>query len=362
MAKRDPAKTALNKQIADLSAKLKPLEKYAVAALGKKDVLGLHAKIGSKNAEFIDVQHEVILSPEAYVSLWIRGLMKEVDRRRPCDASDPYAEIVRTMKTNKRFKEYVTLFLKRTYLRNHESLSKVRPHVQESEMWIGQKNADYGLLITPRFVGGEWENDKSEIRHFTPLYWSIGHILETGFVVPGSKNKIEFSTIKGYLSFFRNTLVRNSGSRHELAIADRYVDYVMNSASPKTAPLLIPELRYNGRAAKHEYRLDFTLIDPYSMKKVGFELSPWSTHGKLTNTKQKSPGRINAEAKANFEREMKKQKDYFRRHRIYALIYTDSDLADPDKLFGEIKKFLVPHQIARQLEVLAFDELDRFEL
>jgi len=61
------------------------------------------------------------------------------------------------------------------------------------------------------------------------------------------------------------------------------------------------------------------------MDKVGFELSPWSTHGRLA-TKGKSAKDINAEALANFEKEMAKLKSFFKKHGIYALIYTNSDL------------------------------------
>jgi hypothetical protein len=70
------------------------------------------------------------------------------------------------------------LFLKRSYLKHFDELSRVRPHLTESEIWIGQNKADYGLLITPRYVNGVWENDRSEIRHFPKLYWTIGHVLE----------------------------------------------------------------------------------------------------------------------------------------------------------------------------------------
>lgn len=80
---------------------------------------------------------------------------------------------------------------------------KKRPKKEEAALWIGQTNASYGLLITPRFKNGEWENDVSEIRHFKPNYWTIGHVLETGLVVPHSPQRIEFFTIEQYLVFFK---------------------------------------------------------------------------------------------------------------------------------------------------------------
>ncbi len=103
------------------------------------------------------------------------------------------------------------------------------------------------------------------------------------------------------------------------------------------------------------------MIDPYTMQKIGFELSPWSSHGELTGIKGKTQAQVNAEARANFEKEMKKHKDYFRKHGVYALIYTDNDLADPDVLFEELRQYLVPTKISHQLEIHALDELHRFK-
>ena len=55
------------------------------------------------------------------------------------------------------------------------------------------------------------------------------------------------------------------------------VKLVRAAKEPLKVPLLIPEYRYEGRLPKHKYRLDFTIINPDTMDKVGFELSPWST-------------------------------------------------------------------------------------
>ena len=59
----------------------------------------------------------------------------------------------------------------------------------------------------------------------------------------------------------------------EKQIAAKYADYVMSQSNPSAVPLLIPEYRYLGREKKHEYRLDFSVINPISLDKVGFELS-----------------------------------------------------------------------------------------
>jgi hypothetical protein len=226
----------------------------------------------------------------------------------------------------------------------------------ESAIWIGQNNADYGLLITPRFVKGMWENDRSEIRHFPKLYWTIGHVLEAGLVVQGDPDRITFNSIEQYLRFFKNALVRASGSPYEKAIASAYVEFVRSAKDPEKVPLLIPEFRYEGADAKHRYRLDFRIIDPFTMQKIGYELSPWSTHGYLSKLKGLTQAEINEMAKDNFE-EMTKHRSFFKKHSIYALIYTDAQFKDINGIFGDMKQYLEPVDKVVQLD---FHLLDKF--
>lgn len=84
---------------------------------------------------------------------------------------------------------------------------------------------------------------------------------------------------------------------------------------------MIPEFRYEGIDVQHIYRLDFTIIEAKDLNKIGFELSPWSSHGYISKTKQMTQAEINEIAKDNFEKEMKKHKDFFKKHGIFNLIY-----------------------------------------
>lgn len=161
---------------------------------------------------------------------------------------------------------------------------------------------------------------------------------------------MKFATIDDYLSFFQKVLVRPSGSAYEKQIASLYAEYVKAYDKPEEVPLLIPELRYNGKEKKHRFRLDFCIINPITLNKVGIELSPWSTHGKLTGTKNKTQKEINEEAKSNFEKEAEKHRSYFQKHAISTLIYTDGPLADIPTLFDEIKNYLTLKPETRQLE------------
>ena len=350
MAKRDPEKTARNKIIEDLTNQLKKIEDRVLKVTGFHNVHSLNAKLGGKHADFIDIQNEVIHSSDHFISLYLEGFKNFIDRGGYYITQSNQYETYQLLRKYPIFQEYFDLFMKRTYLRNIDSLSKKRPRVEDAEIWIGQENASYGILVTPRFVNGKWENDKSEIRHFKPRYWTVGHILATGLVIPNEEEKITFSNFDEYLNFFKNVIVRNSGSPYEREIAKRYCEYVKASEHPEHVPLLIPEFRYGGIEKKHKYRLDFTIIEPQELTKIGFEISPWSSHGYLSKTKKMTQKEINEIAKGNFEKEMKKHKDFFRRFGVIVLIYTDSDLLDMDSVFGDISRYLLPKNIGTQIK------------
>jgi hypothetical protein len=351
MAKRDPRKTARNKMVEAMQEDLREILPKVLEETGIRDESSLNAKIGHKTNFVIDLKNEVINSPEHYVTLWTEGFKRILD-----DGSDPSFEwLFKQVKRSKPLKKYLDTFLRRSYLKHYEELYKMRPQVEEAEVWIGENHADYGLLVSPRFANGQWENDKSEIRHFPHRYFSIGHALATGLVIPGKKAKIGFNSVEDYLNFFEHVLVRKTASSHQKAIAELYCDFVRDSDNPESIPLLIPEFRYEGREAKHKYRLDFCVIDADTMDKVGFELSPWSTHGKLA-TVGKTQKQINDEARDNFEKEMAKHKSFFKKHGIFALIYTDQDLAHAKDISADITTYLEPRAPAKQLSFHLLDE------
>jgi hypothetical protein len=350
MAKRDKEKTARNKRIKEISEILNGMLEDVLWITGYSSQQSLHAKIGGKHAQFYDVRNIVIHSPEQYQSIWLDGLMSYLNQLSYKEQSNNY-ELLNNMQESKEVMNYVMLFLERSYLKHYDELSKVRPKQDEAMIWIGQNNADYGIFVTPRFSNGEWENDGSEIRKFKPDYFTIGHILKSGLVIPDEEEIIHFDTVKEYLSFFKNVLVRNSGSKYERQVAKLYCEYVLEQDKPKKVPLLIPEYRYGGKDKKHKYRLDFTVINPYNMKKVGFELSPWSTHGYLSGTKGKSQKEINKEASDNFEKEMKKHKSYYKKFGVFSFIYTDSELSEIEDVFDDIIEHLNPKKENKQLQL-----------
>lgn len=322
-----------------MKEQLRELLPEVLAETGYSSEASLNAKIGGKAGSFINLLDEVIVSPDGYLEAYLRGLYASRSVGMYRNAVD---DLIEKIESSRKVKEYFVIFVKRAYLKHFEELSKNRPVVEQAEIWIGENNAEYGLFASPRYANGRWENDKSEIWHLAVPYWTIGHVLETGLVVPDDPEPIYFATVDDYLEFFTKVLVRKTGSPHQKKIAKMYADYVRSSESPLKVPLLLPEFRYEGRDKKHKYRLDFTVFDPYSDKKVGFELSPWSSHGYIAKTTKMTAAEINKIASDNFEKEMKKHKDYFDKHGVSVLIFTDSDLSDPDGVFAIIEKQLSP--------------------
>lgn len=354
MAKRDPEVSARNRMVASIKGELRELLPQVLDVVGLDTEAQLNAKIGSKHDKFFDLKHDVLSSQDQFVNLWLQGLKQSATNG--YSGADRW--IYQNLQQHECFRRYLVLFLNRSYLKHFTEWSKNRPRTEEAAIWIGQRNANWGLLITPRFRNGQWENDKSEIRAFPNIYWSIGHVLATGLVVPGQDQTMNFPNVNAYLDFFRNVIVRNSGSQYEYEIARLYSDFVLASPSPEDVPLLIPEFRYGGIATNHKYRLDFLIINSFTNTKIGFELSPWSSHGYLSKIGGLTQVEINEMAKDNFEREMKKHRDFFNTFGIFCLIFTDGMLADIEGLFNQQ---ISPHLVLEDnRQTLSFRIMEEF--
>lgn len=328
MAKRDPEITARNKIMIAMKEERRQLQSKVFAETGIANEGSLNAIIGSKNNDFFDLRNQVIESCENFASLWLRQLHDRAQKGKQSSI-----KILKYCEKSEAFKEYLIIFLKACYLKHFDKLSKIRPTVEDATMWIGDNRLDFGLLVTPDFRGGQWENDKSEIRAAKFKYWTIGHILSTGLVIPYENRKQLFNSTEDYLSFFENVLVRTTQSPHEKELAGCYREFVLSSKQPEDIPLMIPQFRYGGIEYRHKYRLDFTIINPYTLSKVGIEISPWESHGKMSGITGLRPGPINAIAQKNFEDHAEKVRSYFKRHNISVISYTDRHLANSQQLF-----------------------------
>src|SRR5262249_40269044 len=153
--------------------------------------------------------------------------------------------------------------------------------------------------------------DRSHVRRASYTYWTIGHVLESGLVVPNRERPHRFNDLDAFLAFYQDVLARSSASEYEIRFSERYLNYLRRSESVDNEPVLIPEMRYAGLEAKHKYRLDFAVLNAHVMQFLGIEMSPSSSHMAVKNAKAKTQKAINEELAAKWEREMTKRREYF---------------------------------------------------
>jgi hypothetical protein len=121
MAKRDPELTARNRIDEEMSLELKRLLPVVLQVTGCANVHSLHGKIGGKYAEYLDIKHVVISSADEFVQSWLDGYKAALGNGHGTGAIyDTYEQL----RKHKVFFDYLVLFLKRTYLRNNNALSK----------------------------------------------------------------------------------------------------------------------------------------------------------------------------------------------------------------------------------------------
>lgn len=91
--------------------------------------MSVNAYIGSWNDDFIDLKHEVIKTPDEFISKWLQGL----DRGYKEDSGARFRDMHGKLKDPKNvtFRKYCALFLKRSFLKRYEELSQKRPQEDE---------------------------------------------------------------------------------------------------------------------------------------------------------------------------------------------------------------------------------------
>ncbi|MHA3891330.1 hypothetical protein [Acinetobacter sp. GXMZU3951] len=354
MAKRDINLTIRNKEIQKIKNELRLLQANVFEELpDRASELKLNAYVGSKAADFIDLKHEVIDTPQKYILKWLEGMKDQASKTNR--ANNIFNDLQDENKPH--FKKYVHLFLTRSFLNYYNELSKVRPDVNDAHLWFGNNDNFYGFFITPRWnqVKQEWENDNSEIRAVQFKYWSIGHILKTGLCIPDKDQKYTFTQLSDFLNFYM-ALIKLTKSPYQIYIAEQYITYIKGHSNPEDLPLLIPEMRFGGKEKKHLYRLDFMVINAATMEKTGFEISPWSTHGQLSG-KSKTLVQLNEEAQANFQKEIDKSNRFLKRYQIPTFHYSDRDLLDLDTVWLEIQEILETGKAPEQLELALYNDI-----
>ncbi len=340
----DKNETALSERIKALQGEA--LEKYKEIT-GKASIHSFHAMIGSNNNVFVDSVRTAFLDPNDFVSQWLQGLARRAQERELEGKLRPgkYRKIGREYflllaLKDELLTEYITLFLTRNFYRNFKERVRQKPEESLWSIWFGSGNLVWGLLISPEMRIDEWVNDKSEMRRTDFNYWTVRHVMETGFIDPESEEPIKFARNKDFGNFYRSVLKRLSNSKYEKEISDRYLEYLNKSEAPMEEPFLIPELRFAGKDTKHKYRLDFTVLNPYTMKMTGFEISPSSTHMKVPKITGVKKYEIDENLSKQWQKEVNKRNEYFSSYGITTVTFADDDLKDIDHCFSIIEKYL----------------------
>lgn len=323
------------------------LERFS-AINGPSSIHQMHAHIGRNNNTFVDSVRMQFQSPDDFIARWLDGLKNEVldnqeaiRRRRRFGDKKHTVELIPEMCKNPFLKEYVYLFLERNFYRNFKERMRAKPEEGLWQLWFGANPLLWGLFISPARRLGKWTNDKSQMRREPYHYWTIGHVLASGLVVPDLDRPQQFRGADGFLQFYETVLARTSNSDYERIFSAKYLEFARSAADPKDVPLLIPELRYAGKEKDHWYRLDFCVLNPYTMKKVGFEVSPASSHIAVKGIRGgKTQKQMNEELAKKWAKETDKRNRYFRDFGISIITFADPDLENTDRCFDAIRSVL----------------------
>lgn len=361
-------KKYLDNKEQSITARLKAIQDKALIRFeeitGKNSIHSFHAMMGANNNIYVDSMNSVFLDPNDFITRWLEGLTVQVKKRVEADTLKP-----KSYGVNREFflmhalqdsvlREYLFLFLTRNFYRNFKERVRSKPNESLWSIWFGSGNLVWGLLISPEMRNDDWAVDRSEIRRSDFNFWTIRHVMKTGLIDPESNEPVKFKKPDDFIQFYRSVLKRVSNSQYEKAIADRYIDYLKKSDTPYEEPFLIPELRYAGKETKHKYRLDYTILNPYTMELVGFEISPSSTHMAIPKIKDVKKVEMNRDLSLKWAKEMEKRNDYFSKFGITTITFTDEELKDIDACFATISKYLSTRGAAKNTLTGSLDKVN----
>lgn len=329
----------------DITAELKKRQLNVLAEYSKikgaESPLGsLHGTIALNKAHNLDLVHGMWPTYEDYLSSWLSGLKDIIASGR--------APMMKEIFKVQAIREYILLFLERDFYKHYKVRVKQKPQENLWSIWFGSSNFTWGLLIAPRFIDDQWENKPALVRKVAFDYWTIGHVLTTGFVDPENDKLYQFRDLDDFLNFYQAILKRVSNSIYEKKIFDLYSDYIRSSANPLTEPLLIPEFRYDGLQKNHKYRLDFTILNSHTGERIGFELSPQSSHMSVSGITTKTQVDMNKDLAKKWGHEMAKRNEYFQQYGITTITFTDEQLKDMNHCFDIMKYYLMKRKTVQK--------------
>lgn len=278
-----------------------------------------HAKVGGKGKEYLNIQENVYLSPNEFITAWYKGLLKTV-REKPFPSTSAFKN-ARALLASQKLEKYTQLFLRRMWFRHFDKYLRKKPFPELRTIWFGEPETLHGLLITPVWndFRKKWSNDLSEIPKANFDYWTIGHVVTTGLVTQVKDVIIPLKNENQVLDYLGGRVVQWSRSIYEKKLWDIYVKWIKKQTDAKSIPLLIPQMRFGGEQMKHRYRLDFAVLNIFKGELIGIELSPHSTHKKFEK----------------YEIDAQKTRDYLKKYGINIIHFTDKDFKNLEAIFKD---------------------------
>ena len=262
-------------------------------------------------------------SPEEYFNAWSYGLYEYYGLK-----STTFEKLLKCYQ-NEDVRKYMKLLFEKNYYEYIYARERYKVPENLRKIFIFDNYNLLAILVNRSNIKAEHgvEIYPITIPKVPYNYFTIKHLLTTGvYEIKDVDNWIHIP-ISDYKEFYIRT--KNiSNSNYEKAFIDCYIRYVEEQKYKEEVPLLIPEFRYDGISEKHSYRLDFLILNFYTNKRIGIEISPSSTH-------------INAkDYKTQWERENDKRNDFLSRYGISLITFTDSELKDIDSCFDKVIPYL----------------------
>lgn len=315
------------------------LQRASLILQNNVNVFSLHGKIGGKFNTYTNVMRDQLADVRKFQNAWFDGLMRKYSAYKYFNTGASVWEIVQLVKDDVCL-QYILLYIERNFYKHYEERIRQKPSEQLWELWFGSVLL-HGLLISPaKMQDGSWRVDHSEIRKAPYQYWTIGHVFSVGGVTDANSNGIiPIRDLQELWNYYTYMIEATSKSKYEIGICQRYLDYLSHSTNLLDEPFFIPELRFAGKETYHQYRLDFTILNPHTMDYVGYEFSPTSTHMHVSGA-DKSVKEYNEQVRIQWEKEIGKRNAYFNAFGITTVTFTDSHLTNLDRCFGEMASVL----------------------
>lgn len=281
----------------------------------EKAILSLNAKVGSKATRYADIKTKQFLSAETYRDEWLHGALESNDHH-----------MIELLKNNV-LREYIILFLERSFLKNEKKYRKIKIENIDRELYLGKNNCVIGVFIAPN-KDSIWHSYCLKGLSVKYTYLSLGQLVYEGYLkgrIQGDKYEAELVKVNNFedINRFYEIFIKNS-SIYEKKFIENYLNYVKTKEKWMDIPMLLPELRWGGKAENHKYRMDYFVANYYTGKRLAIELSPDSTH------------LIGHNIKNEWKKENDKRNSYQFAYKVDTITYTSEDLKDIENCFNKI--------------------------